>query len=121
MFVSEGCFIRCMADVLSSWRAKMFLTSPRPWMLAKASGMAAVTEVMANRPASSCEGLMMVLGCPVQRREVGSRARETDGGCGAEECCGAGSATGACWRVNKRRDGLRKLVGRPFSYQKTSD
>jgi len=70
------------ADVLSSWRAKMFLTSPRPWMLAKASGMAAVAEVRARRPASSCEGLIVLPVCPIHCTESSRRVRETAEGCG---------------------------------------
>lgn len=72
------------ADILSSWRAKMFLTSPRPCMLAKASGMAAVTEVMATRPASSCEGLIVVPKCPIHYRKSSRRVRKTAGGLRAE-------------------------------------
>ena len=45
--------------------------------------------------------------CPAQMpnsmNKVESRARETAEGCGAEMCCGAGSATRRCWRVNERR------------------
>lgn len=41
-------------------------------MLAKTSGMAAVTEVMARRPASSCEGLIVLAGSSIQREVLGS-------------------------------------------------
>lgn len=65
-------------------------------------------------------------GMPNATNSVGSMARETGEGCGAEVCCGAGSATGACWRVNKRRDGWTDQTGAgerlPFSStKKTSD
>jgi hypothetical protein len=51
-------------------------------MLAKASGMAAETEVMARRPASSCEGLIVLPKCPIHCTESSRRARETAEGCG---------------------------------------
>lgn len=46
-------------------------------MLAKASGIAAVTEVMARRPASSCEGLIVLPKCPIHCTESSRRVRET--------------------------------------------
>ena len=69
--VSNGCTAAHWAYTLSSCRAKMLLTSPRPWKLAKASGMAAETEVTARRPASSCEGLIVRLRSSIQRGDVG--------------------------------------------------
>jgi hypothetical protein len=91
----------------------MLLTSPRPWKLAKASGMAAETEVMARRPASSCEGLIVLLRSSIQRGDVGRgparRLKAAVRRCGVEpvvrrERVGVSTNTG--WITQASRESL---------------
>lgn len=49
-------------------------------------------------------------------RGCGSRACEKAEGCGAEMWCGAGSATRACWRVNKHGLDYASWSRAPFPF-----
>lgn len=87
-------------------------------MLAKTSGMAAVTEVMARRPASNCEGLIVLPGSSIQRESLGSgsarRLKDAVRRCGVEPVVRrvrVGVSTNGS-------DGLRSRVEASFSYQK---